>query len=84
MINSDAINISVGQQSVSVTSGDGFLQLTRLGDRLTFGDFNNGYAVANTQYANSYGYNRIVKVENGTGEQWELTSSGRVCGLSPE
>ena len=84
MINADAINISVGRQAISITSGDGFLQLTRRGDRLTFGDFDNAYAVDNENFVRSYGENRIVKVDDGSGEPWELTSTGRVGGLIAE
>lgn len=84
MINADAITIAVGQQAISATTRDGFLQLTRRGDHLSFGDFDKGYAVANEDFVSLYGCNRIIKVDDGSGEPWELSTSGRVGGLKHE
>ncbi|KAL0070459.1 hypothetical protein AAF712_002291 [Marasmius tenuissimus] len=81
MINPDDITLSLasGKLSVHVTDA-GNLQASPKADKFKFGDFLDGYSINGNGWIIVDGLpdNAIVKVNDNSGEAWELVMNGRV------
>ncbi|KAK1226021.1 hypothetical protein PQX77_011020 [Marasmius sp. AFHP31] len=81
MVNSDDISISLAAGKLSLSVADlGNLQAKRKADTFKFGDFIDGYSINGCGWisVDELPATAIVKVNDNSGEAWELVMNGRV------
>ncbi|KAG7088210.1 hypothetical protein E1B28_012227 [Marasmius oreades] len=86
MINSDDITISLAAGKLSLSVADeGNLQAMRKAETFKFGDFVDGYSINGCGWISVDELPRtaIVKVNDNSGEAWELVMNGRVYDIVP-